>query len=128
MNHRVRVHSSREPLRGETVQEPGWTGRYSDPDPARRAAGGRIEITMKDVGAIADQIDNVGAWNNGELPWKRHDILAKPRTIADRIIDGKSRGGFSSSPRGFRISPPPRCTPSTVIPAGGLKVGLPGLL
>jgi len=37
-----------------TVEDPEWTRRYHDPDPAKRAFGGRAELTLTDGTVITE--------------------------------------------------------------------------
>jgi 2-methylcitrate dehydratase len=44
---------------------PAWTARYHDPDPARKAFGGRVEITLDDGSVIADELEVANAHARG---------------------------------------------------------------
>jgi 2-methylcitrate dehydratase len=68
-----------------TVEDPAWTARYGDPDPAKRAFGGHVTVILQDgrtieVDAVAD------AHPNGRRPWRLPDYEAKFRGLTDGII------------------------------------------
>ena len=52
-----------------TVEVPKWTVRYHADDPAVKAFGGRIIITMKDGTVIADELAVANAHSLGATPW-----------------------------------------------------------
>ncbi len=70
-----------------TVEDPDWTKRYHAEDPAVKAFGGRIEITMKDGSVIADELAVANAHSLGAKPWARPDYIGKFRTLTDGIVD-----------------------------------------
>jgi 2-methylcitrate dehydratase len=69
-----------------TVEDPEWTRRYHEPDPAKRAFGGRAEITLTDGTVISDEIAVADAHPAGARPFAREQYIAKFRTLADGII------------------------------------------
>ena len=69
----------------ETVEDAEWTRRYLDPDPTKRAFGGRVEITMKDGTTIADELAVANAHPNGARPFKREDYIRKFLTLTEGI-------------------------------------------
>jgi len=69
----------------ETVEDADWTRRYLDPDPTKRAFGGRVEITMKDGTTIADELAVANAHPNGARPFKREDYIRKFLTLTEGI-------------------------------------------
>jgi len=70
-----------------TAEDPEWTRRYHDPDPAKRAFGGRVEITLADGPVIGDEIAVADAHPAGARPFTREEYIAKFRTLADGVID-----------------------------------------
>lgn len=69
-----------------TVEDAAWTARYHDPDPAKRAFGGRLEIRLKDGRVIAGEKAVADAHPNGARPWRWADYVAKFRGLtADRL-------------------------------------------
>ena len=69
-----------------TAEDPQWTRRYHDPDPAKRAFGGRVEITMTDGATITDEIAVADAHPAGARPFAREQYTAKFRTLAEGVI------------------------------------------
>jgi 2-methylcitrate dehydratase len=69
-----------------TVEDPDWTRRYHDPDPAKRAFGGRAEITLTDGTVITEEIAVADAHPAGARPFAREQYIAKFRTLADGVI------------------------------------------
>jgi 2-methylcitrate dehydratase len=69
-----------------TAEDQEWTRRYHDPDPARRAFGGRAEITLVDGTLISDEIAVADAHPSGARPFGRDQYIAKFAGLADGII------------------------------------------
>ncbi len=69
-----------------TAEDPEWSRRYHDPDPARRAFGGRAEITLVDGTLISDEIAVADAHPSGARPFGRDQYIAKFADLADGII------------------------------------------
>jgi 2-methylcitrate dehydratase len=69
-----------------TAEDPDWTRRYHDPDPARRAFGGRAEITLADGTVVSDEIAVADAHPAGAHPFSRDQYIAKFRTLAEGMI------------------------------------------
>ena len=99
--HHVRSYPPARPVRADTlrlwrkiatVEDPAWTARYHDPDPNRRAFGGRLEIALADGGAIVDELAVADAHPAGARPFARADYLRKFETLTEGLIDpGESR-------------------------------------
>ena len=110
-----------------TREDPEWTRRYFDPDPKKKAGGGRIEITMKDGSVLADQIDNANASNYGAHPWKRDDFLQKFHTLADSLLDGGEAERFLDlAQRLPALNPAEVLALNPVLPPGKLRTSPPG--
>ncbi len=60
-----------------TVEDAAWTARYHDPDPTRKAFGGRVEITLDDGTVIADELDVANAHARGPAPFRRPKYVQK---------------------------------------------------
>jgi 2-methylcitrate dehydratase len=69
-----------------TVEDPEWTRRYHDPDPAKRAFGGRAEITLVDGTVISEEIAVADAHPAGARPFVRDQYVAKFAVLADGVI------------------------------------------
>lgn len=69
-----------------TVEGPEWTERYHSTDPARKAFGGHVTVTLDDGRVIADEIAVADAHPLGARPWRRPDYVAKFRTLAEGIV------------------------------------------
>ncbi|MFK8254133.1 MmgE/PrpD family protein [Ancylobacter terrae] len=82
--------------RVSTVEDAGWTARYHHPDPAQRAFGGRVVVTLRDGTVIEDELGVADAHTSGAKPFTRPDYIGKFRTLAaglaepaeiDRFVD-----------------------------------------
>jgi 2-methylcitrate dehydratase len=69
-----------------TAEDPEWTRRYHDPDPAKRSFGGRVEITLADGTLTTEEIAVADAHPAGARPFGRAQYLAKFRTLTDGVI------------------------------------------
>jgi 2-methylcitrate dehydratase len=75
-----------------TVEDTDWTARYHDPDPAKRAFGGRLEIRMKDGKTLDDALSVANAHPQGAKPFTRPDYIRKFETLTDGVISsGEAR-------------------------------------
>ncbi|MFF0147450.1 2-methylcitrate dehydratase [Amycolatopsis sulphurea] len=66
-----------------TVEDPEWTRRYHEPEPA---FGGRVKITLADGTVITDEIAVADAHPAGARPFAREQYVAKFRTLAEGVI------------------------------------------
>jgi 2-methylcitrate dehydratase len=69
-----------------TVEDPEWTRRYHDPDPDRRAFGGRAVITLADGSVIDDELAVADAHPAGARPFDRDAYAGKFRTLSDGTV------------------------------------------
>ncbi len=69
-----------------TVEDPEWTRRYHATDPAVKAFGGHVRVTLDDGTVIEDEIAVADAHPLGAKPWRRADYVAKFRTLATGVI------------------------------------------
>lgn len=60
-----------------TEEEPHWTERYHEPDPAKRAFGGRVEVTMRNGAVVEAEKAVADAHPNGAAPWGEEQYRAK---------------------------------------------------
>ncbi len=70
-----------------TVEDPRWTARYHATDPAQKAFGGRVVMTLRDGRAIVDELAVANAHTLGATPWQRADYLRKFRTLTAGLLD-----------------------------------------
>ena len=77
-----------------TVEGPEWTERYHSTDPARKAFGGHVVVTLDDGRVIADEIAVADAHPLGARPWRRPDYVAKFRTLAEGIVAEAEQNRF----------------------------------
>jgi 2-methylcitrate dehydratase len=77
-----------------TVEDPEWTKRYHEPDPNKRAFGGRIEITMNDGSKIVDELAVANAHSAGAKPFARADYIRKFTAMTEGIISGSESKRF----------------------------------
>ncbi|WP_432742372.1 MmgE/PrpD family protein [Streptomyces sp. JH002] len=89
-----------------TVEDPEWTRRYHDPDPERRAFGGRAVITLEDGSVIEDELAVADAHPAGARPFDRAAYAGKFRTLAEGIVTPAAQDGFlSTAERLAELSP-----------------------
>jgi len=69
-----------------TVEDAEWTRRYHSNDPAEKAFGGRVEITMADGERIVDEIAVADAHPLGARPFARADYVRKFRTLSEGVL------------------------------------------
>jgi len=77
-----------------TVEEKRWTARYHTSDPALKAFGGRIVITLTDGTVIADEMAVANAHTLGATPWQRADYIRKFRTLTEGVIPAAEADRF----------------------------------
>ncbi|MFD4246003.1 MmgE/PrpD family protein [Streptomyces sp. NPDC058525] len=77
-----------------TVEDPAWTRRYHDPDPERRAFGGRLVITLDDGGVIEDELGVADAHPAGARPFDRAAYVGKFRTLAEDLVTAEAQERF----------------------------------
>jgi 2-methylcitrate dehydratase len=77
-----------------TVEDPAWTARYHDADPARRAFGGCVEITLEDGRVVSDELPVADAHPNGRRPWRWPDYVGKLEALTEGRLPGDEREAF----------------------------------
>ncbi|MFH9487977.1 MmgE/PrpD family protein [Streptomyces halstedii] len=80
-----------------TVEDPAWTRRYHDPDPERRAFGGRAVITLTDGTVIEDELALADAHPAGARPFDRPAYTGKFRTLAEGVVTRSAQDAFLDS-------------------------------
>jgi 2-methylcitrate dehydratase len=101
--HHIRSYQRARAMRPDTVQlwrkittaeDPQWTRRYHEPDPAKRSFGGRVDITLADGTVIREQIAVADAHPAGARPFTRAQYVAKFRALADGVIAPEVQNRF----------------------------------
>lgn len=70
-----------------TLEDAEWTRRYHSDDPAVKAFGGRVEITLNDGTVIVDELAVADAHPLGARPFARAQYINKFRILADGVVD-----------------------------------------
>jgi 2-methylcitrate dehydratase len=86
----------------ETVEDPAWTSRYHDPDPARKAFGARVEIQLRGGERISGELDVAHAHARGRRPFARDGYVSKFRRLIDGIVEPSEAERFLDA--SFRLS------------------------
>ena len=69
-----------------TAEDAEWTRRYHSDDPAEKAFGGRVEITLADGTRVVDEIAVADAHPLGARPFARANYIEKFRTLAGPVL------------------------------------------
>jgi len=77
-----------------TVEDQAWTERYHATDPAVKAFGGRVIITLDDGTVIEDELAVADAHPLGATPWRRPDYVGKFRMLAEGIVSMPEQDRF----------------------------------
>ena len=102
-----------------TVEDPEWTRRYHSNDPAEKAFGGRVEITLADGSTLVDEIAVADAHPLGARPFARENYIAKFRSLAEGVLPAAEIERFLELAQ--------RLPELTAAELGGLTVWTPGL-
>ena len=78
----------------ETVEDEKWTQRYHDPDPAKKAFGGRVVIKLKNGESIEDELGVANAHPAGAKPFVRADYIGKFDALTEGIVSDDQRTQF----------------------------------
>ena len=74
-------------MKTTTLEDKEWTRRYHSIDPADKAFGGRVEITMADGSKIVDEIAVADAHPLGAKPFAREQYIQKFRSLAHDVLE-----------------------------------------
>jgi 2-methylcitrate dehydratase len=94
--HHVDSYAPERAIRPDTValwnktttrEDATWTKRYHSIDPAEKAFGGRVEITLTDGTVIVDELAVADAHPLGAAPFSREQYIGKFRTLADGVLE-----------------------------------------
>ncbi len=111
-----------------TVEDTRWTERYHSVDPAVKAFGGRVVMTMKDGTMIADEMAVANAHTLGATPWGRADYIRKFRTLTEGLLDAAEVARFLELVQRLPALRAEELVGLNVaVPAGGLLVGERGI-
>jgi len=77
-----------------TTEDPEWTRRYHSSDPADKAFGARVVITMNDGRVISDEIAVADAHPLGARPFARAEYVEKFRVLAAGVVDKGEQDRF----------------------------------
>ncbi len=111
-----------------TVEDPRWTERYHSVDPAIKAFGGRVIMTMKDGSVIADELAVANAHPLGATPWQRADYVRKFRMLTGGLLDSAEADRFLSvAQRLPELRAHELAGLSIAMPSGMLSAGHPGI-
>jgi 2-methylcitrate dehydratase len=78
----------------ETVEDPAWTERYHDPDPAKRAFGGRVVIELADGTRLEDELGVANAHPAGAKPFARDGYIGKFDALTACLVPAAERARF----------------------------------
>ncbi len=70
-----------------TIEEAVWTERYHDPDPDKRAFGGRLEVKLASGETISDELAVANAHPAGERPFGREEYIRKFTSLTEDIVN-----------------------------------------
>ena len=84
-----------------TVEDPEWTARYHDPDPRRRAFGGRAVVTLADGTVVEGELAVADAHPAGARPFGRAAYSTKFRTLTEGIVAPEAQGLFLAAVAGL---------------------------
>ena len=111
-----------------TVEVPKWTERYHSTDPAVKAFGGRVIITMKDGRVIADEMAVANAHTLGATPWQRANYIGKFRMLTEGLLDAAEAERFLDvAQRLPSLRTDELAGLSIAMPSGQLSTSLPGI-
>lgn len=77
-----------------TVEDAEWTRRYHSSDPAEKAFGGRVTVTLDDGTTITDEIAVADAHPLGARPFLKDDYVRKFQLLADGVIKPDEQDRF----------------------------------
>ncbi|WP_109829430.1 MmgE/PrpD family protein [Reichenbachiella versicolor] len=77
-----------------TTEKDRWTKLYHDPDPNKKAFGGKVTITLKDGSTVEDEIERANAHPAGARPFERDQYISKFKTLTDSILEPKESEKF----------------------------------
>ena len=110
----------------ETREDADWERRYHDPDPAKRAFGGRLEVIMRDGTIVEASKDVADAHPNGVAPWTWSDYVRKFDALMLDVIDASERDRFIVAASGLdELSADEIGTLNPILPADSVEYSQP---
>ena len=107
-----------------TVEEPSWTKRYHSADPAIKAFGGKVTITLKNGETLTDEKAVANAHTLGATPWKRPDYIRKFTILTEGVLDDAERRRFLDTVQNLPNLKPAELAGLTIaLPSGKLAAG-----
>ena len=88
-----------------TVEDPVWTRRYHSHNPAEKAFGGRVVVTLADGRVIEDELAIADAHPLGARPFRRADYIHKFRTLAEGVVAPAEQDRFIAAAESFTLLP-----------------------
>jgi 2-methylcitrate dehydratase len=70
-----------------TTEESEWTKRYHSTDPAEKAFGGEVVVTLTDGSTIVERMLVADAHPLGVRPFAREQYIGKFRTLAEGVLE-----------------------------------------
>jgi len=135
--HHVRSYAPERATRADTVrlwqkirtvEDKRWTERYHTSDPALKAFGGRIVITLTDGTVIADEMAVANAHTLGATPWQRADYIRKFRTLTEGVVSLAEADRFLAAVDRLETLRPEELVELTLtLPSGALAGAAAGL-
>jgi 2-methylcitrate dehydratase len=77
-----------------TIEKEKWTKLYHEPNPDKKAFGGKVIITLKNGEKIADELERANAHPAGAIPFVRENYLKKFDMLTEGIISKEERARF----------------------------------
>ena len=112
----------------ETREDPEWTRRYHETDPAAKAFGGRVEILFKDGSRLEDGMAVANAHPLGARPFRRADYIRKFQALTEGMVSrAESERFLEAAFRLAELSGDELGQLNVELPEGKLARGLPGI-
>ncbi|HEY2645956.1 MAG TPA: MmgE/PrpD family protein [Candidatus Acidoferrales bacterium] len=112
----------------ETREDPDWTRRYHETNPALKAFGGRVEIFFRDGSRIEDELAVANAHPLGAKPFSRADYIRKFQTLTEGIITPQESQRFLDAAQQLpELQPGDLYRLNIELPENQLAKGRPGI-
>jgi 2-methylcitrate dehydratase len=102
-----------------TVEDPAWTRRYHEADPAQRAFGGRLEVRLRGGKTVDSELAVADAHPNGRRPWRLADYEGKFAGLTGELLErGEATRFLDAARRVASLSAEEVRLLNPVLPAG----------